>query len=224
MNLDRQSMITTVRVEAQVNRPLALVAPLIAPESWALAPCFKAIYRVRCDRTGIPIVERSAGQCVFEVDPVAPTATIWTGIYYEHIEAGMPGGGSAEFHNLLDIQFERSDSAAQLRYNLNQCVSSRWGTLRRSGGIDVDRGHTRLERRGERMTYLEAVKSIRYTPFQRAELGALNLFGVDAHALNRLAPTFLGPWMEQLVLGACTVGLSARDCRTSTDAAEGRAA
>lgn len=210
--LDRQTMITTVRVEAQIQRAFAEVAPLIRPEAWSTAPCFKAIYPVKCDGAGAPLVRGAARQPLFERAPAPPSKGAWDAMYYEHVQTEMPSGGSAEFHNLLDIDFQSSASAAELRFSLNQCVSCRWGTLRRSGGIDVDRGYSRVEARGPRLTYVDAVKSIRYTPFARSELGVLQLLGVDAHALNLLAPSFLGGWMEQLVLScAAGLGVSARE-------------
>ncbi|MEY4544577.1 MAG: hypothetical protein RL685_772 [Pseudomonadota bacterium] len=204
--LDRQSMITTVRVEAQINRPFADVVPLICPEAWSMASCFKAIYPVKCDRAGEPLVRRSAQQLAFERAPSPASKGAWDAMYYEHVQTEMPTGGSAEFHNLLDIDFKSSPRAAELRFSLNQCISCRWGVLRRSGGIDVDRGYSRVEARGTNSTYVDAVKSIRYTPFERAELGPLQSFGVDPHALNLLAPSFLGAWMERLVLG-CAAGV-----------------
>jgi hypothetical protein len=212
--LDRQTMITTVRVEAMIPRPFSDVAPLICPETWSMAPCFKAIYPVKRDRAGNPLVRGAGKQPVFERDAAPGSKAKWEAMYYEHVQTDMPAGGSAEFHNLLDIDFDSTATEAELRFNLNQCVSCRWGMLRRSGGIDVDRGYSRVEARGERMTYVDAVKSIRYTPFAKSELGPLQHFGVDGNMLNLLAPSFLGAWMEELVLG-CSAGAVRGERETS---------
>jgi hypothetical protein len=210
--LDRQSMITTVRVEAQINRSFSEVVPLIRPEAWSMASCFKAIYPVKRDSLGEPLPRRAATQSAFERAQTPPSRGAWDAMYYEHVQTEMPSGGSAEFHNLLDIDFKSSQTAAELRFSLNQCISCRWGVLRRSGGIDVDRGYSRVEARGPNLTYVDAVKSIRYTPFERSELGPLQALGVDAHVLNLLAPSFLGAWMEELVLGCATaLGVGARE-------------
>lgn len=206
VHLDRHTMISTARIELEVQRPLSELALLIVPESWVLAPCFKKVHRVQRDARGEPKRLPSEEAFAFVVEE-APLTNDWSELYYEHVKAGMLGVGSAEFHNLLEVEFEASQGKAELRFGLNQCLASRWGVLRRRGGIDVDRGYTRLAARAEGVTHVDAVKSVRYTPFEQRELGILRSLGVSPHALNELAPTFLGVWMEGLVIGGCSTRL-----------------
>jgi len=201
-HLDRSSMVTTVRVEARVQRPLADLVELLQPESWTRSAYFRSVYRVQRTKHGQPVARQGRGDFSFERELVL--AGNWTALYYEHVCAHITGGGSVEFHNLLDMDFEQADQYAALNFGLHECLASRWGVLRRSGGLDVDRGCTRLERQPGGSTYVDAVKSLRYAPFREGESGVMGVLGVSPHIANHLAPAFLGWWMEELVLGVCS--------------------
>jgi hypothetical protein len=202
-HLDPRTMVAVARVQAQVNRPLREMVALMVPEAWLLSPSFESVYRVRRDAQGRPLQRINDTGRTFEPDTSPIGELSWTAIYYEHVRVATLGGGSAEFHNLLDVALETSDQIAELRFGLNQCLSSRWGLLSRHGGIDIDSGYARFESRGDRLTYVDTMKSLRFTPFDDSELGVFRLLGVSAHVLNEWAPVFLENWMEELVLKGC---------------------
>jgi hypothetical protein len=209
VHLDPMSMITTARVEVRVHRPVAELVSLIQPESWVRSKYFRRVYRVRRAENGAPVPSDNPHGEPFERDTSPSTPENWTALYYEHVQAGATLRGSVEFQNLLDIEFEQVEGRAELKFSLDQCLASRWGSLRRSGGLDVDRGYTRVERQHEDITYVDAMKSVRYTPFARSEFTTLQALGVSPHIVNHLAPAFLERWMEQLVLGGCGAALNA---------------
>jgi hypothetical protein len=211
---DRRSMITTAKVVARVRRPVSEIGALMRPEAWMSDPSFRAVYPVRRDAMGEPSCRANrGGGFVFERAVSRGSDADWSALYYEHVEVKMAIGGTAEFHNLLDIEFRLLERGVELTFGLHQCLASRWGVLRRAGGLDVDRGHLRVVAVRDGYSEIEATKSVRYTPFANAELAALGAPGMSENIVNEVAPIFLGPWMESLVLAGCSYGSSAPPSR-----------
>ena len=192
VQLDPVTLVTTARVVARYKGDLKLLARGVNPISWSrLYPEFwPASYRVK----------PRDGQLL--KDPVQPGPDEdWEGLLCEVVELSWNESIISSFENYLRVRMHVGEDSFAFSYSEYFCEGALLLLRLSAGGIDVDRGFYRARREEDGFIHLEVEKNVRFMDLT-SRLTAFQGLPEGGQVLNYNAPSWVGLWMDRLVIHA----------------------
>jgi hypothetical protein len=201
VDFDVDTLVSKATVEAYVTRDLNELAVVMDPVSWAkLGPdYFAASYKVKTDING----EVQYVDGLPQEDAHTPGES-WNGILYEVFQWNWNEAMLCQFRNLLNIDFQVTDSGISMQYSLSDSLDSLVGLDVQGGGIDVDSGQSGacFDPTVQKF-FVTATKSLRFTDRTPGNVGLEEPFDLG-QALNYTAPPVLEVFLDKAVtIGVC---------------------
>jgi hypothetical protein len=201
VDFDISTLVSTATVVIDVKRNPGKLAAVLDPVSWqTLGPdYFEFSYKVKQDGNGQVVWTDGLP----DQDDHEPGDS-WNGLLYEVFHWNWNENTLCTFRNLLNIDFQATQTSITMKYSLSRSIDSVVGFDFQEGGIDVDSGEVSAVYSPTTQQFsLTATKNVRFTSRMPGSVAQGMPFDLGM-GLNYMAPALVGIFLDKAVsLGVC---------------------